>query len=280
MPVRDRLDFAVRVASAAAAATLHRFAPGHPTAARVRDLDVEAKADGSEVTAADREAEQFMRNEIQRAFPGDGILGEEFEETPSDTGRRWIIDPIDGTYSFVRGVPLYTTLLACERLDADGSQSSEGVDLGVIVAPALGETVYAQRGSGAWFQPSGATQTPPVRAVVSNVSSPASASLSYTSLDYFRSERDRAVVRKAIEAAATTRGWPDAYAAMLVATGRCDALIEPTLKPWDAAPMQPIILEAGGMLTDWQGNPTIRGEGILATNGKLHGALLAAIANA
>lgn len=206
-------------------------------------FEVTKKRDGTEVTTADRGAEELLRNRIEAAFPEDGILGEEFDEKASSSGWRWVLDPIDGTFSFVCGVPLYGTLVACEF----GGQTQAGV----IHMPALGETVYASEGGGAWHVPSiGDT---PVPARVSAMAELRGATVCTTSHDYFAQTKLESALRLIYERAGHTRGWSDCYAHLLAATGRIDAVVEPVLHPWDIAPMQIIYPEAGGAVSDWSG---------------------------
>jgi histidinol-phosphatase len=217
-------------------------------------LAVELKSDASPVTVADRQAEQLLRERISAQFPADAILGEEFPETPGTSGYRWILDPIDGTKSFIRGVPLYGTLIGIER-------DTQSV-VGVVFIPALGECIYAAQGQGAWHQRGDAA---PRAARVSARASLAD-SLLCSSDTRFPPARD-AVYSRLKRAVQLSRTWGDCYGYMLVATGRAEVMVDPLLNVWDAAAIQPILLEAGGTFTDWQGRPTIHnGEGI-ATNG-------------
>ena len=254
-----RLRFAIDAAGEAGELTLRYFQRG--------GLGVEAKDDGWEVTIADREAERLLRTRIAETFPGDGVLGEEMEETPSETGWRWIIDPIDGTFSFIRGVPLYATLLAAERLGPGGESIAENVRLGVILIPPLREMAYAMRGGGAFVQ---VGDDEAVRARVSSCDALARATVCTTSTDYFSTPETRAAFERVDAAAGHMRGWSDAYAGLLLATGRCDAVFEPFLSPWDSAPFEPIVTEAGGMVTDWSGEATIHGTNLAASNGRVH----------
>ncbi|MBK7403602.1 MAG: inositol monophosphatase [Phycisphaerales bacterium] len=226
---------------------------------------VDVKRDGSEVTTADRNAEQRLRELIALRFPGDGVLGEEFGETASTTGWRWVLDPIDGTASFVHGVPLFGTLIACEF---DGHTLA-----GVIHMPALGESVYASQGAGAWHVRSPGAE--PVRARVSRVETLERAMACTTSFDYFRRAGAEPALQAVFETFGSTRGWSDCYAHVLCTTGRIDAVVEPVLHPWDIAPMQVIYPEAGGRTSDWRGNPGAYGANGVATNGLIHEAALA-----
>ncbi len=254
--ITARLETAVSAAGEAGRLTLDYF--------RSEDLAVERKADGSPVTVADRQSEQLLRERISAAFPDDGILGEELPEKPGTSGFRWILDPIDGTKSFISGVPLYATLVGVER---DGKSL-----VGVIEIPALAERVYAGQGQGAWHV-RGDGEPRPAR-----VSSDAKLSEGL----FVTSQVDSFVERDALDAflqleraARITRTWGDAYGYLLVATGRALVMVDPVVSVWDVAAMQPILEEAGGTLTDWRGEPTFHhGEGI-GTNGRVLDEVLA-----
>ncbi len=254
------LETALRAARSAGDAALAHFGS--------RDLEIETKGDGSPVTKADRQAERRMREVIAGAFPDDLVLGEEYASENGeklDTGRRqWIIDPIDGTASFIRGVPLFGALVG---IIEDGKPI-----VGVIHLPALNETVFAAKGRGAWFQ-SGSDE--PVPAHVSGTSELARATVCTTSDDYFRQSGARPVWDAVRDACASTRGWSDCYAFALLATGRIDAAIEPpVLHPWDAAGAIPVIEEAGGIWTDWDGVCSVERRSVAASNGLIHAELL------
>jgi histidinol phosphatase-like enzyme (inositol monophosphatase family) len=226
-------------------------------------LVVDSKADGSPVTIADREAEALLRGEIGIRFPGHGILGEEFGEEVGTEPIRWILDPIDGTKSFMRGVPLYAVLIGVEV---------EGEPLvGVAHFPALGETVAAARGLGCtWTRSDGAT----VPAKVS-VEGDLSRSVLLTT-DTLRA--GRSPQRQGWESLSSRtsfmRSWGDAYGHALVATGRAEIMVDPILAPWDAAPLLPILVEAGGRFSDLSGKDTIHGGSGVSTNGVLHSEVL------
>ena len=214
---------------------------------------VETKADGSPVSIADREAETAVREWIGRRFPGDGIEGEEFGVALTDARRKWIIDPIDGTKTFVRGVPLWGTLIAI----------IEGTDVlaGAIFCPAVDEMVAAAPGEGAWWN--GA------RCCVSTVDRIDRATV-LTSSDYRPGdEARRDAWRELSDRASVSRTWGDCYGYLLVATGRADVMADPRMAVWDAAPLLPIIEEAGGVFTDWSGARTVFGGSAIATNAAL-----------
>lgn len=261
--VTQRLNEAIACARAGGAFTLEYFHPGLVGADR--------KADGSPVTVADRGCERLIRDRINSAFPHDGVLGEEYGDEPGTSGYRWIIDPIDGTFSFMHGVPMYTTLIGIERLPVDGGPAE--VVAGVIYAPALDEMVYAQTGGGAWHTVAGGN---PQAARVTGTDSLAEATVSTTSLDYWDDPADWVAVHGACK---HTRGWADAYAVLLVATGRCDAVLESNVHPWDVAPFGPILAEAGGRFTDWRGRTTAHTDTVIVSNGLVHDALLGLVAD-
>ncbi len=244
-----RLDFAVRAARRAGEIAMGYFQAG---------IVVERKNDKSPVTVADRQAERELRDMISRQFPGDGVLGEEFGETGGTSGWRWILDPIDGTESFIRGVPLFGVLIGAE-LNGDPV-------LGVAFMPALGEIVYAAGGLGCFWQPSGSAS--PQRAYVSAVAQLADAMILTTSIDYW-AQTGRAELYQRVASSGRTRGWSDCYAHVLVATGRAEVAIEPVMSVWDSAPFLPILQEAGGTYTDWSGNPTIWATDTFSSNGKV-----------
>ena len=228
---------------------------------RSAGLAVDVKGDGSPVTIADRGAEQVAREWIMQRFPKDGILGEEFGTHLPDARRRWIVDPIDGTKSFVRGVPLWGTLVAlCE---------GETVLAGAIYAPATRELVVAAPGRGAWLD--GA------RCRVSDVDSLAAATL-LTTDDRFPEHPDRRARFAALSASVgVSRGWGDCYGYLLVATGRAEAMVDDIVSPWDAAALLPVITEAGGSFTSWAGVATAFGGDAIATNARLAGAVREAL---
>jgi histidinol phosphatase-like enzyme (inositol monophosphatase family) len=259
--ITARLEVAVKIAREAGDLTLRYF--------RSADLAIERKADMSPVTIADTEAEKLLRSRIAERFPDDGIVGEEFG-TQSGTNRyQWVFDPIDGTKSFIHGVLLYTTLVALLR-------DNEPV-IGVIHAPAGSETVYAAKGGGCW-QLRESNQSPqPAR--VSKVAQLKDSLLLTTEMAGFaRNRRPDAVDRflRLQRAARLSRTWGDGYGYLMVATGRAEVMIDPVVNLWDAAPLQPIIEEAGGQFTDWDGNATIHTGEAIATNGLVGAEVLAA----
>jgi histidinol phosphatase-like enzyme (inositol monophosphatase family) len=228
------------------------------------NFEVERKSDASPVTIADRSAEQLLRERIAAAFPHDGIIGEEFGTVSGTSGFNWILDPIDGTKSFISGVPLYGTMVAIEH---------EGRALaGLVYIPGLDEGVYASAGNGCWHFRTG-QQPRPVR--VSRKSRLADGLFVTSQVDTF-SRRGAIATYSALEKAAyITRTWGDCYGYLLVATGRAEVMVDPILNVWDAAAVQPIIEEAGGTFTDWQGQPTIHAGEAIATNGLLLAEVLA-----
>lgn len=246
--LRRRLALAIKAGREAGRATLSYF--------RRSDLAVEQKSDATPVTAADREAEQFLRDRVAAAFPDDGFVGEEFPETPGTSEYRWIVDPIDGTQSFIHGVPLFGTMVAVEH----GGRAV----IGVIVLPALDEYVYAATGQGTWHARG---DDEPVRAHVSAVATLAEATFVSETIATFYQVGRQAAYHQLREASGLIRGWGDCFGYVLVATGRAEVMVDPVLNVWDAAALQPILEEAGGTFTDWKGAPTIHGREAVATNG-------------
>jgi histidinol phosphatase-like enzyme (inositol monophosphatase family) len=215
---------------------------------------VERKADGTPVTDADRAAERLLRDELASRHPDDGVYGEEEAETPGRSTRRWIIDPIDGTKAFVRGVPTFANLLAME--------DEHGPALGVINLPALGETVYAGRGLGCF--------TNGTAAAVSDRRDLQGGYLCSSAFDDWDEATLLAVKRSGLR----MRTWGDGYGYALVATGRVDAMVDPVAALYDLAPMPVILAEAGGCFSDWSGRSGAAGGNGVASNGHLHPALL------
>lgn len=251
-PLALQLEFAVETAWRAGRVTLRYFQTG---------TRVEAKRDLSPVTAADREAEALVRAAITERFPTDGLLGEELGELNPGARRRWIVDPIDGTRSFVHGVPLYGVMLALEE-DCDAV-------LGVLHFPALNETVWAARGEGCWFDGR--------RARVSETARVSEALVCATDPALFEAAGRGEEWERVRERAGMTRTWGDCYGYALVATGRAEAMLDPTLEAWDSAALKPIVEEAGGVFTDWRGARTHLGGSAVATNAGIASELRAAL---
>jgi histidinol phosphatase-like enzyme (inositol monophosphatase family) len=240
----DLLNVAVDAAYAAGRRTLAYF--------NTR-VAVDLKSDNTPVTCADREAEEMIRATILKRFPSHSILGEEGGiHAGADKRYRWIIDPVDGTKSFICGVPLYGVLIGIE---IDGKPQ-----VGVCYLPALDEMVAAATGLGCTWNGRVARVSSTSRiedAVVSSTSIVTAISRS----DAFETIMSRAKV---------TRGWGDCYGHVLAATGRIDAMFDPRMNPWDAAPFAAIYAEAGGHYTTWRGEPTIWGSDGVGTNAALH----------
>lgn len=246
MPVSD-LDLALRLADAADAVTLPRF--------RAADLRVTRKPDRTPVTDADTAAEEALRALIAAERPGDDVLGEEGGGDVG-AGRGWVLDPIDGTKNYSRGVPVWATLIA---LTLDGEP-----EVGVVSAPALGCRWWAARGTGAWASDATGTR----RIGVSGVADLADAYLSTTDARQFAGEGYARLAAAVWE----TRAFGDFWQYCLVAEGVIDVCADPLANPWDLAAVVPIVHEAGGRLTDLRGKPGFRGGDGLATNGLLHDA--------
>jgi len=214
----------------------------------------DAKRDGSPVTEADRRAEALLRERILATFPDHGLLGEEFGVHEGTAPIRWILDPIDGTRSFMRGVPLYGVLMGVE---IGGSPV-----LGLAYFPALDEMVSAARGLGCHWQGS--------RCQVSGVTGLREATLLTTDPVSTEASPLCQGFASLAEEVDVVRSWGDAYGHALVATGRAEVMVDPILSPWDAAPLYTLLTEAGGQFTDLQGRPDIHGGSGLSTNGHLH----------
>jgi len=251
--LKHRLDVAAGAAWEAGKLTLRYF--------QTR-LQVELKGDRTPVTVADREAEELLHGILTREFPGDAFLGEERGERPGTSGYRWVIDPIDGTKSFIQGVPLYGVLVGLE------DPAGEAV-LGVVNIPGLGEIVAAARGEGCSWNGR--------RARVSPVASLKEACVAYTSHKTFEDTKRTSAFERVRARCRICRGWGDCYGHILVATGRAEAMLDPILADWDCAALLPILEEAGGTFTDWSGSRTVRGKSGVSTNGKVHSELFAVL---
>jgi histidinol phosphatase-like enzyme (inositol monophosphatase family) len=224
-------------------------------------FSVETKADRTPVTIADRRAEEVVRTFLEKECPGHGILGEEFGEQQGDGRHRWILDPIDGTKSFIHRVPLFGTLVALER---DGQPV-----IGIIACHAAGETIWAAKGGGAFLNGE--------QVRVSATASLGDATVLMTSFQGMPRYHARAFDRLT-EQADLLRTWGDCYGYLMVASGRADVMLDPVMSLWDVAALKPVLNEAGGKLTTWQGDEAL-GDSAVATNGVLHPAVLEAIAD-
>ncbi|MET0623340.1 MAG: histidinol-phosphatase [Pyrinomonadaceae bacterium] len=243
--LKELLDFGVSAAREAGEITLRYFK---------KDFQTRLKGKDNFVTQADLEAEEFLRQRIAERYPEDAIVGEEGGESAGSSGRRWILDPIDGTYSFVHGVPFYGVLVGCE---VDGDPT-----VGVIHLPALGETVYAARGLGCFWNGE------PAR--VSRTERLEDALLLSTDFGSCARHGFGAAAEELQRRASQRRTWGDCYGYALVATGRADVMLDPALNVWDCAALMPVLEEAGGTFTDWQGRRSIHSGNGVATNGALY----------
>lgn len=227
-----------------------------------QDFEIETKPDLTPVTVADREAERLIRDYLSRARTRDSVLGEEFGTT-GHSPRQWIIDPIDGTKNFVRGVPVWASLIS---LAEDGE-----VVVGLVSAPALGKRWWAVKGGGAW---SGRSLALARQLHVSSVADLEDASLSYSSLSGWVDRRRLRGMLSLMQGCWRTRAYGDFWSYMLLAEGAVDAAVEPELDLYDMAALVPVVTEAGGSLTSLAGVPGPWGGDALATNGLLHEAVL------
>ena len=231
---------------------------------RRTELDVAAKADGSFVTEADRHIERQIRERLADRFPGDGVIGEELGTESAAAATRWYLDPIDGTHNFMRGVPLFGTLLAVER---DGE-----TQVGVVSAPALGRRWYASRGHGAWTV--GGPAVRPRQLRVSTAADLPSAQMLFRSVTDMRASRVAAGWDALLGAVWRERGFGDFWGYTLVGDGAAEAMIERDLGPWDLAAPWILVEEAGGRVSDFDGRRSYETGESLATNGVLHETLL------
>ncbi len=246
--LKNLLAFAEKVVIEAGEVTLEHFQ---------KAIEIDRKTDDTPVTIADRKTEEYIRSRIEAEFPSHLILGEEGGESSGKSQYRWIIDPIDGTQSFIRGVPLYTVLLALEL----GGEPQ----VGVIHVPPLRETVSAASGVGAFHN--GAS------CEVSSTEHLADAWVQVT--DYADlSRRQPKFAQRLLAESYSCRAWGDAYGYLLVATGRVDVMIDPIMNIWDIAPLKPIIVESGGVFTNLDGGTNAMGTSSVACNSMLHKELM------
>jgi len=247
-----RLETAIRAARAGGEVAMRYFRT---------ELAVEHKSDASPVTVADRETEQRIVAVLRESFPGHGVLGEEFGGS-GESGARWIIDPIDGTKSFIRGIPFFACLVALEE---DGE-----ITTGAVYAPATDDLLYAQKGEGAYDKNG--------RLRVSEVGALGEAMLVFGGANVLRERGYWPAYERLVDASARQRAYGDYFGYTFVARGQCEAMLEVDIKPWDLAPLKIIIEEAGGRFTDFAGRPTIYSGTAVASNGRVHDELLAALA--
>jgi histidinol-phosphatase len=242
---RNRYEVAVNAAQQAGAFALKHFD---------QDVAVEWKADNSPVTLADRGSEELLRKALLERFPGDGFLGEEFGATAGTSGYRWIIDPIDGTRSFVRGIPIWACMI--------GLEYKGELIAGVVYLPAMKQVYRALRGDGAFRDER--------RLRVSDVAAIDRAHVYYSSISWFsKAGHDRQFL-ELVNLTERQRGFGDFYGFMMVAQGSGEIMVEHGVHPWDLAAIVPIVEEAGGKLTAWDGKLDIDRPDVLATNGVLH----------
>ncbi len=242
---RNRYEVALEAARKAGEFAMGYFEAG---------VGVEWKQDHSPVTLADRGAEQLLRKTLLEKFPGDGFLGEEYGSTPGESGYRWIIDPIDGTRSFVRGVPIWATLV--------GLEYKNELVAGVAHLPAMKQTYHALRGQGAFRDDR--------KIHVSTVDNLRESHLYYSSITWFQRASKEKQFLDLIARTQRQRGFGDFYGFVLLAQGSGDIMIEYGVHAWDLGGLVPIIEEAGGKITAWDGIADIDRPDVLATNGRLH----------
>jgi histidinol-phosphatase len=242
---RARYETAVEVARRAGQCALRYFDT---------ELAVEWKGDHSPVTVADRETELLLRTSLQQAFPGDGFLGEEYGDTPGTSGFRWVLDPIDGTRSFVRGIPLWGVLVGLEHHGE--------LIAGVAEAAPLGQTYHALRGQGAFRNDR--------RIRVSEEGDLARSLVFYSGLSFFAEAGRQAEFLELVRRTDRQRGFGDFYGFMLVAQGSGELMVEHGVHVWDVAAIKPIVEEAGGRFSTWDGTADLDRPDVVVSNGKVH----------
>ena len=252
---QQHLDSAIAAAKAAGEVILPYFRTA---------LQVEMKADQSPVTAADRAGEQVIVDTLRQHFPDYGVLGEEFGAQPGREDARWIIDPIDGTQNFIRGIPFFGTLIALE-------QAGE-ITVGVVHAPAQGDLLYAAKGLGAFANGE--------RLAVSTIPDLAQATLQHGSLDLMLQDGYWEGLKRLAQATRRQRGFGDYFAYTFVCRGQAEVMLETGIKPWDVAPLKILVEEAGGRFSDFTGAPTIYSGNAMISNGRVHDAVLALLGGA
>ncbi len=252
--LEGRLACAVELAKLGGQLTLKYF--------QTSGVDVERKGDNSPVTIADKEAEELIRHQLSQRFPADAILGEEFGSHAGTSDYQWIVDPIDGTKSFISGVPIYSTLIGIVH-----HRECLG---GVIYIPALDEVVFAAKGTGTWHSIRGAA---PQRCQVSKRKL-ADGLFVTTQFDSFAKRGAGEGFSKIEKASYITRTWGDGYGYLLIATGRAEVMVDPIANPWDLAAVQPVVEEAGGRFTSWSGESTVFGGDGVGSNGLVHNDVL------
>lgn len=218
-----------------------------------KSFDLEFKEDQSPVTNADRNAEKLMREAIRSRFPDHGIIGEEFGREQEDAGVVWVLDPIDGTQSFIHGVPFYTTLI--------GILINDKPEVGIIYAPALNELVSAATGHGCYLNRE--------KVSVRRCDKLGDATFLTTDLEHIRDYKFDKPFEELLKKTRLHRTWGDAYGHLLVATGRADIMFDPILNIWDAAALLPVVTEAGGAFSDVKGEQTIQTGNAISTNPSL-----------
>lgn len=237
-----------------AAIDIARLGGQHTLTYFKKDVEVISKADDSPVTIADRETEQVIRKEILKRYPDHGIIGEEFGRTNEESPVQWVLDPIDGTKSFIHGIPFYTTLI--------GIMINNEPQVGIIYAPALDELCAGAIGEGVTLNDD--------PCMVKNTTDLADSTFLMTEIRRFKEEGLEIPFQELLSATRLHRTWGDAYGHMMVATGRAELMLDPVLNIWDAAALLPVLKEAGGIFSDLDGNETIHSGNGFSTNKHLY----------
>ncbi|OQW52182.1 MAG: hypothetical protein A4S09_09285 [Proteobacteria bacterium SG_bin7] len=252
MDLKKRVDFTLEVARNAGniAATYYG----------TNKLNTEFKSDESPVTVADRACEKFIRERIEKVFPEDGIVGEEFGVKKGTSGLNWYIDPIDGTQSFVTGVPFFATMIAIE--------TERDSIMGVVHFPILNETVFAYTGGGTWWKRHNTEKFE--RTFVTKTSSLSLARITSSSINYWKQTKREEILFDISKKVKWVHGWGDSFGQILVATGRLDLTLDPLMYDWDSMPLKPLVEEAGGIFSDFGGNRDPFGRSAFSCNPVLH----------
>lgn len=250
-PIADRVEVALRLGEAGARTSLARF--------QAPDLEIQVKPDGSLVTEGDFAVNTQLVDGITEAFADDGILSEEQPRTEGSSGYRWVLDPIDGTSSYARGLPTYSILI--------GIECDQVPVAGVVMLPAIGEALWGARGAGVHWRRADGTVTP---ARVSSVDTLRDATIEAASATAFAKRGLADVYRELSTAPKKLRGWSEGWAFAMVTTGRIDAGVSLGMSRWDIAPYVALLEEAGGTLTGWDGGPAIDARGMVGSNGRIH----------
>jgi histidinol-phosphatase len=256
MDLKKRMEFTLEVARSAGNISATYYGTDR--------LGTEYKGDESPVTAADRACEKFIRERLEAVYPEDGIVGEEFGVKKGTSDLTWYIDPIDGTQSFVTGVPFFATMIALET-------AGDSI-MGVVHFPILNETVMAHKGGGTWWKRYNTEKFE--RCHVTKTKSLNQVRMTSSSINYWKQTKREPILYDVSKKVKWVHGWGDSFGQILVATGRLDLTLDPLMYDWDSMPLKPLVVEAGGVFTDFSGNPSPFGRSAFSCNPDLHSEVL------